>query len=151
MSAYTVGRRHIDFLVAAFLASDGLADVRGVGGPDALGGILWHGNYTSVNFRYREEEPTPPYAYTPLTLPNLTTAEGLAYAYKAVKGYRYQSCEHPGWHGCDVDVWTAALMDGFATALSAAGGNERSHPGGWDVPADYDHTTIVLTARLRAR
>ncbi len=148
MSAYVVGRRHIDFLVAAFLASDGLAPIREVGGADHLGGILWHGNVTSVNHRYCEDEPTPPYTYTPLTLPDLTTAEGLAYAYKAVRGYRYQSCEHPGWPGCDVDRWTAALELGFKTALTAAGGNERSHRGGWDVPPDYDPALIVVTERL---
>lgn len=147
MSAWIVHRRHIDFLVTCLLASDGLVDVRGLGGPDALGQELWQECHDSVNYRYREQTECPDYTYSRLTLPDLGTREGLSYATRAVSSYRYQSCEHPAWESSRAYAWTDALHSALESALEARGGRFTSNRAinGWSVADNYDPAHALAT------
>ena len=82
MSAWIVSKKHIDLLVAAAKNRH----------PDALGQMLWAENHKSVNYRYGEKRPTPPYTFTPPTEPI-----DQILLLKQIHCYDYQSCEHDGW------------------------------------------------------
>ncbi len=145
MSAYVVDREHVDLMVR--LALEGPAGV--AVGPDAawhaprslsadadeLGALLVAECVASVAHRYGEDPaagalPGPadayylrPYAYR-RPAHRLTVAEGL----KAIDGYEYQSCEHPGWEGSAV----RALCDELRRALARRVPGYDAAPWTWD-------------------
>ncbi len=126
MSAHIVSKAHIDALVliaaegpqdrAAQYAGDGWStphyrmddgstlDARH--NPELIGSLLWQENILSVSARYPTDSfdtlPGPcelsmtdvlAFDYQRAEARRLTTVEAL----KAIDGYCYQSCEHPGW------------------------------------------------------
>ena len=104
MSAFVQEKEHIDLLV---WAANELVEGRGVNmhledgtqispahgkGRKRIGQILWDTNRDSVAYRYSEDFDVVEYTYTP-------PAKGFSpgEVIKAVRGYEYQSCEHPEW------------------------------------------------------
>ena len=132
MSAYVVNRLHVDLLVRLIL--DGPAGVpvdpsaawylrtHVMGTADELGAALIREDVESVAYRYGEAPeagtlPGPvdryylrPYRYE-RPPHRLTVPEAL----KAINGYEYQSCEHPGWRTSAV----RALCDELRARLIA--------------------------------
>lgn len=103
MSAYVVGKEHIDALVNAGRQYAGLADQR----PEwlnACGSMLWTENYRSVNYRYTEDEATPEYQATLIGF-ELAPVPVL----KAIDCYEYQACEHPEWETSAAHDYVEAL------------------------------------------
>jgi hypothetical protein len=117
MSAFVVSREHIDAIVATALygvgqhsslgtKGPGAMELRyyGFNGPTQLGQALERENYASVNYRYREqEEPRGPYEWpmdahgTPADVPYRVKLPTVAEAFRLVRCYVYQACEHPTW------------------------------------------------------
>lgn len=120
MSAYIVDKAHIDALVTLYqngptgvpvnpmnawtlplYLNDQIEDHRasedeGLRLDDVLGRVLWVENYNSIVY-YSPDAVDEVFAdisgYTAHRGRRLTVPEAL----KAVRGYRYQACEHPGW------------------------------------------------------
>lgn len=69
-----------------------------------VGAMLWLENRRSVNHRYAEEEWEAPYVFTHLR----GTPDPVA-VLKAIGGYEYQSCEHPGWLTSEARYFCDAL------------------------------------------
>jgi hypothetical protein len=160
VSAYLVSRRHIDFVVAAILSSELVPEAYAVG-PDTLGRSLWESCHDSVAYRYPDDtdEQLPgyrydaaeahAYTYTPITLPDLTTRDGVTFTHNALGGYRYQSCEHPEWAGGYVDDWTKRVRDALGEWLGIGPEGRTAHGEGWDIRPDYDPAVAQLAASLR--
>lgn len=149
MSAFVVGREHINFLVNAALSRQLNP---GYSGPlhvyhngegryithdnaDTIGQELWEENIKSVLYRYpgdtRENCPGPVgenYVYKH-RLPKGLFSE-IAYpvrVLKAAKCYEYQACEHPEWR----DSWAASFIDALKEhAIVALPGYEDAE---WEV------------------
>ena len=88
MSAWTVSKAHIDVLVNA-LVNEG---VIALGSAQYSGGQLWSENYRSVNIRYGERTPRPPYRFTRVDWP-LDDAVVL----RCIGCYDYQCMEYDGY------------------------------------------------------
>lgn len=140
MSAYIVDKAHIDALATLYVKGpagvvvspfnawmlelhwrdrlDGYKQ-QGETDADALGYLLWAENERSVAYRYPDDKPGElpgPVGLSSDDIINyhlsgwgrrLTVPE----AFKAIKGYQYQSCEHPGWRQSDAYEITEALKD----------------------------------------
>lgn len=128
MSAWIVSRAHIDVLVQGLTESEHVTDVH----PDEIGRVLWHENHVSVNRRYRENTPTPPYTYRRPT--RKIDPSGLLYA---VACYDYQSCEHEEWEDSDAYRWTSTLR----AALEAHPDVDTAPPFG-RYPWGYDEDNV---------
>ena len=108
MSAFIVGKDHIDALVRAHqtynrgLMSAELAEV---------GAMLWAENVKSVQYRYPQDNgdelPGPINCEwaSPYTFPNDTPLLAPVGLLKALSCYEYQSCEHPGWATSEAHKW----------------------------------------------
>jgi hypothetical protein len=132
MSAFIVGKDHIDLLVTAALHGPG--DERTVspgntwqrlvrfGEADALGAMLIGENIASVSYRYGGESLE--------TLPGpLDTAELVTYSWqatprlpaaallKAISCYEYQSCEHDAWETSKAKQFCSALRHALISTL----------------------------------
>lgn len=127
MSAYVVAREHVDVLLAYGLGNIQTVRWRHFPGPaalarpelsaltvDAVGQLLVDENILSVTHRYpnivvamlgpADAYWTSPYRYrAPGFVPS--SAEVL----KALEGYEYQACEHPGWETSEAQAVCAAL------------------------------------------
>jgi len=134
MSAWVVSKTHIDLLITAGLdlpsrncqghklswyMGEHTGELDHVN-ADLIGGKLWAENYASVNERYPEAEAEG-------SLPGPIDFEGsdtLTYTFtrirgvidpvvviKAIKCYRYQSCEHDGWEKSEAKVIVDSLME----------------------------------------
>lgn len=99
MSAFNVGMRHIDYLVAAAIRYEATwgPDYHTIVDPDQVGAMLIDANTSSVNYRYRDNNEPAPYAFRPVI--DLAPIQVL----KAVRCFEYQSCEHKGWK--DSEAW----------------------------------------------
>jgi hypothetical protein len=104
MSAWTVSNAHIDVLVNA-AAEYGVLDEDE---PREFGQTLWRENYRSVNYRYREAEPTPQYTLTTTEAPLHPVA-----VLKALDCYEHQACECPDW----VDTTAYAFAQRIRSAI----------------------------------
>ncbi len=101
MSAFLVSKRLIDLLVTAV----------GVGRGDRaastqLGQRLWEENQKSLGARYHDNDPLPPYEFTPF--------EGSidpVVVLKQIDCYEYQSCEHDGWISSKAREFCTELRD----------------------------------------
>jgi hypothetical protein len=76
----------------------------GVGLDDVLGRVLWVENYNSIAYHYpdaTDEDRPGPVDATFTSISGYTAQRGrrlsVPEALKALRGYQYQSCEHPGW------------------------------------------------------
>lgn len=120
MSAWIVGRAHIDVLVQGLCESETVTD-----DPDSVGRVLWRENLRSVAARYPGdgdgERPGPidfrdgdvdTYTYRRPT--KKIDREALLVALDC---YEYQSCEHRGWASSTAQMW----VDQLRQALLAAG------------------------------
>lgn len=76
---------------------------------DHIGRMLLFENMRSVAHRYDEPLELPVYEYTPPHpfSPPLTPVEVL----KALSGFTYQACEHPGWEGSEAHAFCEELRD----------------------------------------
>ena len=127
MSAYIVSKQHIDFLVEELTRSGSLYGtpqiVCGLS-SDRVGEILIAENIASVSYRYGGESLD--------TLPGpVDKRDLLDYHFehpapmgnrevrvlKAVQGYTYQSCEHPGWPESQAARWMEELTSAMISAL----------------------------------
>lgn len=68
---------------------------------------------------------------------------GLHYA---IGCYRYQSCEHPGWEGSDVEQWTLRLREALARHPQV----DTDSPFG-NHPWGYEETDVHAAAASRPR
>lgn len=132
MSAFIVSENHIRYLVSAALhyrmhggaftwyslgtserqpsrmgTLDPVADALGdpAVGADALGSMLWHKNFASVNARYHEKEEAPTYKH------GRSVTVDPVQVLKAVQCYAYQSCEHDGWWDSSARAFCEALKN----------------------------------------
>jgi hypothetical protein len=69
-----------------------------------VGRVLLFENMRSVAHRYDEPLELPVYEYTPGRV--LTAVETL----KAINGFEYQACEHPGWESSEARAFCEALQ-----------------------------------------
>jgi hypothetical protein len=126
MSCWTVSHTHIDLLVSALYKYE-VPTVSQLT-PDAIGHLLWDTNYRSVNARYGEEIPTPPYQHAPQQsiLGDMGAGYGLlgtvaelvrqpCFVYKQLRCYSYQSCECEDWEQSEA----AGLMGALETVVLA--------------------------------
>lgn len=146
MSAWIVGKEHIDLLVTAALAWELVVAEK----AEETGRMLWLECQRSVAYRYPNDKdgqwPGPI---------GLTVAEIEGYTFEAIEGivdpavlkvaaasYAYQSCEHPDWE--DSAAYKLALELRSAAEAMMEGHNARhgslsDHDvafgdcGGWDV------------------
>ena len=97
---------------------------------DVVGQMLTNENVRSVSYRYdadpwaEEPDGSPalpgpveawylvPYRWTNPQV-DITPVEGLA----AIKGYEYQSCEHPGWHRSEAYSFCQSLREVLVSKL----------------------------------
>ena len=140
MSAFVVGKSHIDFLVTyADLhrrsmwenildrlvvrkdkADDLLSDL------DLIGRALWSANIASVRYRYpneRADELPGPVGVAFAAAGYRYRAHRLAFGcqpdvlLKALSCFEYQSCERPDWNGSDEHQFCVHLRDAAISAL----------------------------------
>jgi hypothetical protein len=124
MSAWIVSKAHIDVLVHAL----GVREMFPEGmDPDAVGTMLWQECHDSVNYRYSESTPTPPYVYT--APPAEWTPGDLLHQ---IACYHYQSCEHPGWDTSTAKALTTALEQVLERAGATRESKGNDTP--WGVP-----------------
>jgi hypothetical protein len=115
MSAWIVGRAHIDVLVQALAEGEHVTDVD----PDELGRRLWRENLVSVATRYPNdgdgERPGPigfrdsdvdTYVYRRPT--ERIDPTGVLYA---VSCYQYQCAEYDGWDRVEAQAWVNRLRE----------------------------------------
>lgn len=97
MSAFNVGQRHIDYLVAAAIRYEvtWAPDHRRIIDPDRVGAMLVEANTLSVNYRYSQTAQPEQYTFRPVI--DLSPVQVL----KAIRCFEYQSCEHKGWKGSE--------------------------------------------------
>ena len=100
MSAFMLSKTHIDALVT-YATGGGPYRVSGED-PQKLGKMLWEQNHRSVNWRYRDNAPVPPYRYSPYIKPLQAVA-----VLKMCDCYDYQSCETDDYEKTDA----ARLID----------------------------------------
>jgi hypothetical protein len=146
MSAYIVGKPHIDAMVRLAVRHQ----VRWYDGKqfhdarvemDSLGQKLVDQNVKSVEYRYQDSEltklPGPtnsswliPYNYNPFGGRIPTPLEGL----KIVSCYEYQSCEDPGWEASEARSFCQALTHHLIDALPG-----YDAAAGWEWRDDAEH------------
>lgn len=156
MSAWIVGKTHIDLLVTAGLTFPGQR-IQGAclrwwipgnnpvdsktlrhENADTVGVMLWAENYRSVMHRYPDAETDGDGVPGP---DGFTGAHVLTYEYLRVPGridpvvvlkamdcYEYQSCEHDGWQNSSARAFCAALQ---ATCIGLLPGYDKA-PWGFD-------------------
>lgn len=104
MSAFVVGKKHIDTLVTGLIRAEMIREKD----ADDIGFILWNENQRSVNSRYNQDDLAPGYDYTP----NEVKPEVLR---AAISCYDYQSGEHDGWeasHAYALVHWLDQVLEG---------------------------------------
>jgi hypothetical protein len=141
MSAFVVSKEHIDTLVsvaiqlaprrAIYTREHGNINVHNA---DEIGQVLHSENVKSVNYRYQGSAHIAPtiddeYRYTRRRLDVLhdivdTRVRNIAQAFKAIRCYEYQSCEHPGWEGSEAKWFCDALSAQLMNALPGYGDAE---------------------------
>lgn len=129
MSAFTVGKDHIDLLVTVAVTMQGFkpqyVDVAGF--ADRLGAELWAENFRSVNFRYTEDEKPPEYHWQPVEgfdAQGAVETRALLAVVGAANCYGYQTCEHPGWIESKA-FWVTDAVQRWADSKLAAIGHPK--------------------------
>lgn len=132
MSAYVIGRNHIEYLVNAAMppALDCLGSAGYYHGTERhvirdestrIGQMLWDENIKSVLHRYtREAMPGPinedsQYTHKPNTFWQMPVEP--VQVIKACHCYRYQACEHPEYYESEAEAFISWLIDKACMAL----------------------------------
>jgi hypothetical protein len=156
VSAWVVGKEHIDLLVTAGLVFPGRrcqnSKLRWYGthegelddsNADVIGGKLWAENYASVNDRYPDAaeqgglpgpvgfEGEETLTYTLDRIPGMVDP---VVVLKAIDCYVYQSCEHGGWATSEARAIVEALRSACIKIL----------PGYDDAPWDFDDRQLFM-------
>lgn len=130
--------------------------VHGTYNPDTLGRMLWAENLRSINARYPDTIDNPEAIPGPI---GVGPAEVMAYTYGpgprvvdvdpfgllgVVRGYVYQSCEHPGWRTSPARAFCDALKDAVIYDLI-----ERTGANAWtiDDTAEVEGDLLVESGR----
>lgn len=143
MSAFIVSKRHIDFLVTALFKYEVVTHDDGT--PGAIGQTLWQENHTSVNYRYDESEPCPPYTYSGSGLTDLVRDPLVTY--KQIRCYVYQACEHTGYETSHVAEWMALLEYACERGANLPPGKTMRQLPGWDdAPWGIEEMDLIPTA-----
>lgn len=120
MSAWILGKRHIDALVTGIVRAEVVPPAE-YGDEQKLGQALWDENYHSVNIRYREDDKAPEYVFERHTVePSVL--------HNAAHCYLYQCAEYDGWDQAQTAVWVTRLCQ----QLEAAG-TPRADMDGWPI------------------
>lgn len=141
MSAYQVSGEHIAYLLAvgSCFVGDSYANVRiyrthNLGdcmepgtNDEELFAILAGENAASVGYRYNEDTEVVPFVQPKHAHVQIVGMAAVARAMKAIQGYEYQSCEHPGWRDSHAHEYCQRLraalirrIPGFGAAYEAA-------------------------------
>ena len=143
MSAWLIGKRHVDALVCAFLEEGaGEIDTSHLSGRDQLGQLLMDACMRSVAHRYPDHSPGDlpgwkddyrvPYRYA-IPVPPPTPVE----THKNCDCYIYQSSEHPAWKSSLAHELVTTLRRivtahlGITTAEILASPEWQDAPWGW--------------------
>jgi hypothetical protein len=119
VSAFVVGKVHIDALISAFFAyrNRGQSDAEAI----QIGRMLIAENYRSVDHRYPRHDHADPTAAALAVEEYTFTDLGHHFApvtiLKAIDCYVYQSCEHEGWQDSEARKWCEALRAEAITEL----------------------------------
>jgi hypothetical protein len=112
MSAFIVSEEHIAALVLEGADSywfwNGETQRES---PSGIGQMLWEENHRSVNYRYREDTPTPVYRH--VGSKPYKAVERL----KLLSSYVYQSCEHPEWETSRAKAYCDMLQNALIHEL----------------------------------
>ena len=145
MSAFVLGKDHIDALVRAHHAYKIGGHYTSNDELNALGAMIWAENVKSVSYRYPsdgEDLPGPinlewatPYQY-PSNVHLLTPVAIL----KMVQCYEYQSCEHPSWESSEAHKWAQRMRSEATSRL----------PGYEAAPWEYIGPRLALAAEQAA-
>ena len=139
MSAYVEEKEHIDLLVWAaghLLPYYDAPEMTLEGGVKAnpaidrgrnqIGQVLWDTNRESVAYRYNETPDMVMYSYTPPR-----AGFSIGEVIKAIRGYKYQSCEHPEWKESIAAKWCDDLFHALVSEMPEVEGANT-----WSVTAD---------------
>lgn len=117
----------------------------GVYNKNTLGRMLWAENLASINYRYPDTIENPDNMPGPI---GVGLPEIMAYEYGpgfrsvnvdplgligVIRGYEYQSCEHPGWHTSAARAFCQRLTDAVVHELI-----ERTGANGWTIDSLAD-------------
>jgi hypothetical protein len=178
MSAWIVDRDHLDRLLTAAVQWDVITADQ----ADETGRMLWKENLASVAYRYPRDRdggrPGPDGfrdrdadTYRHRAYPGRIDPEVVQ---SAAASLRYQSCEHPGWHGSTAAQWVNHLHrlatdripaylakygpvdprrqapgeNGWYVLIDLSGQRQIRSADGWDVP---DRDVLHRAAALRTR
>ena len=145
MSAFIVGKDHIDLLVSAATdyevrwftddrprtAGKSYADIvrnaRDID-PNDIGAMLVRENVASVSDRYPDDKPgelpgpVDAYYTRPFRFQRVFDLPSTATILHAIAGYEYQSCEHDGWEVSEARFFCEALRSRLVMLLPAPDG-----------------------------
>lgn len=142
MSAHIVSKRHIDHIVSAalfgpqghfphwsgyFWNPETRSSFDPRHDPGALGRMLWSENVKSVAYRYQDStmdglpgpidfETSEVDTYTFTGRRSVNRPSGVAIL-KALDGFEYQSCEHPGWRNSPAYAFVQSLRKRLIATL----------------------------------
>jgi|JI10StandDraft_1071094.scaffolds.fasta_scaffold18126_4 hypothetical protein len=107
---------------------------------DEIGQMLTEENHSSINHHYTRQQQVPPTyryrrpAHTEWSLPELLNA---------IRGYQYQTCEHPSWETSQAKAFCEALQQRLISMLPGY----RNGP--WLITADSIPETVERLSALR--
>jgi hypothetical protein len=107
---------------------------------DEIGQMLLDENAASVNHLYRRDDHAARYTHRRPQHTEWTVAELL----NAIRGYQYQSCEHPGWERSQAKAFCDALQQRLIATLP--GYTE----GPWLITGSSLPASVERRSRLRA-
>lgn len=144
MSAYLVDIEHIDFMLTAAIKAEYISQQENM---NALGQMLLDENKRSIDFRYDEENDAVQYTFVPFPLAFNRWDIDLA-----LRGYRYQSCEHEGWDTSASRDWVEGFMAANKASYTAEDyqAQDDDDNRGWGVCVGYEWEENVTVPDYRA-
>lgn len=107
------------------------------GNRDELGQMLLEENIASINHLYHRDDVADRYSYRRPQHTEWTVAELL----NAIRGFQYQSCEHPGWERSQAKAFCDALQQRLIATL----------PGYADGPWHITASSMPASVERRSR
>jgi hypothetical protein len=107
---------------------------------DELGQMLLDENAASINHLYRRDDSAARYTHRRPRHTEWTVAELL----NAIRGYQYQTCEHPGWERSQAKAFCDALQQRLIATLPGY------TDGPWHITPDSVPASVERRSRLRA-
>lgn len=147
MSAFIVSKAHIDYLVTAAIDSQlsvyhmAGVDRAGDSNRDEWGRRLLAENYSSVNYRYDEDEKPEEYKWGRIG-PACAVSREPGKVLKQLDCYEYQACEHPGWESSWAHAFCKALR---RECIHHVPGYESAP---WGIPEDAPAATQIPLSEL---